>query len=1073
MKKILHSLVLFFVFFGAAVPVKAAPFLDPPEEDADWICTLSGDTFYPSQTGDGCPSPNDPVSPYTDDGVFSFGGPAWIAWAKVSCSPYPSCLSGMYVYYFVTADVTWTSDPGFGSTFVEFKMDVTIAGGGASVNTDWVPCGTGLSGSCSATLSGILPLTNDVRASSTNRKTPDTVFYSFNITYTAYYSLLPYDFCEDQYTTLDPFTYTIDPVIELPLGPVGSPPDDQIFPTETDQIYRVELSGAGWNDGTDPRDDAAISWDGETWEELTTGECSAMGAGGEFQIFYIIAESETFYIRANDIEDEFEDNTQVDEEDPFVYSIALAIPFTSCESQFSYDQEDDLLSEVVVEGDDTDGIQATGTTGFTPIPEMVPTEWYAIEVTSGTWQDEGAAPDRIDMEFQVTTNLGFDVANYADLGTGGDGVWCQSTDLSIWFIQARSTDLYLRVNNVTSTFAANTGELNVSIYHASFERTLEACEYNYDEFEAPSRMEVSGTSANGKRFAYVGGADDPFAGLSGGAGAGDDPFAVESDSWSTTRLIPGAWYIIETIDGPWMENSSLPNDYRYDMAVNDGDGWIELEDWTVPVCNVASDALGHRRIYFQVPTGEALEWSFRVDSTTFTNNGGYLAWNIYRALEVDFENPAFNPWAGCIDNAQNSYDVLAFNSLIPVKMEEGTYVKGNINTGVGANGVTTTVNDAAILETGGTYVIQIFGGPWDDDDSDQVLGVRYDAAVSSDNGVTWNAIDTDTPGAECLSDDQQGRYFMYKFTVVAEQIWKIRVNDEAGDFANNGGSLSYHLYRIRNFYGAESGAGANPTNLCTGGIPTPAPPTSVIDVPAWLGYVAGWVKYSAMTIRRFFSLCPQHINSIMVVLERMRTREPIATVVEALSVIEDIKIEIASYDWDGNPQSTSIFDIDSASDLNEIVNNRIFPTGSEARSPWEGGDIIDPSDFNGGWAPGSYYYTCLAAFDGYLPTVIAQGVCFVSAAFRDTGASFWIQLSFDVSCIFMMVAVTKRPIQEVIYMMTGVRPWTKSGAESGLNKLIGYLERRDGTVDRDAEELANQFGGSFSRNRDGSFRRRQ
>lgn len=879
-------------------------------------------------------------------------------------------------------------------------------------------------------------------------------------------------YCEGAYDVPYPETFTIDPIIEDPLGPAGSPPDDQIFPTETGVTYQVTLGGAGWNDSVDERKDAAVSWDGITWtpfDELVS-ECVGVDADENVVSAVITAESETFYIRSNDTEGNFADNTQVDEEDPYTYTIGVVVEVVSCEDQFTFDPEDDLVGSVSVSGNDTDGVQATGTEGLSPIPEMVPTEWYAVTVTSGTWRDEGIAPDRTDMEFQVTHNLGFNVANYADLGDGGDGVWCQSTSGTTWYIQARSTDLYLRVNNITGAFTGNTGSLNVSIYHAAFERPLEACEIGYDEFEAPHRSEVQGNSENGKTFAYNLGDDDPFAGLTGGASASGDPFYVQAQTWSAVRLVPGAWYIIDTIEGPWIANKTDWNVYRYDMAVNDGSGWEPLEDWSVPECNVELDALGHRRIYFQVPSGE-YEWAFRVNDSTFGDNAGYLAWNIYRAIEVDFANPAFNPWSGCLDNAQNSYDVLAFNEWIPVKFEEGTYVKGNINGGVGANGLTTTITEQ-ILSVGGTYVIQIAGGPWDDDESDETLGDQYGAAVSSDNGVTWFPIDQDTPGAECLSVDQEGNRFQFKFTVSDGEIWKIRVNDESGDFANNGGNLAYHLYRIRNFYGAELGAGANPTSLCTGPIPRPIPPTDALDIAGWLNYVGGWVNYGAMSIRRFFSLCPQHINNVMAVIQRLKTLEPLASVTEAIGVIDDVKIEIGSYAWDSNPQSTSIFDIESGAELNQIVNEHFFPTSSTARSPWEGGDIIDTSDFNGGYSPGSYFYTCLNAFDGYLPTPVANGVCFVSAAFRDTGASFWIQLSFDVSCIFLMVRMTKRPLQEVIYMMTGVRPWTRSGAESGIDKLAQYLQERDHTLDNDARELGNRFGGSFIRDRDGTFRRR-
>lgn len=867
----------------------------------------------------------------------------------------------------------------------------------------------------------------------------------------------------DGYTVPFTETFSIDPVIEDPQGLDGPEPDYQRYTTETGELYQVSTDGGPWNDGTiDRGKETAVSWDGLTWipfDELVSLCVSFDGS------IIIEAESDSFYIRVDDIEGEFADN--INNPDPVTYSIGKAYPEeVPCEDQFMFDPEDDLINSVVVPGDVEEGVQATGVSGFTPIPEMIVTEWYAIVVTDGTWRDEGIAPDRTDMDFQMTYNTGFDLANYQDLGDGGDGVWCQSTDATTWYIQARSTDLYLRVNNnPITTFFANTGELDVSIYHATFDRPLEICEIGFETFGSSFRDEVAGSSANGKSFAFVRGADDPFFGANAGAGDSNDPFFIESAQWSVRPLEVGAWYILDTIDGPWIENSTQWNNYRYDAAVNDGSGWIPLEDWDVPSCNVALDALGHRRIYFQVPEGP-LEWFLRVNDTTFSNNAGYLAWNLYRAVEIDQADPAFNPWAGCLDEVPNSYDVIAFSSWIPVKLPLGVYVRGNLNGGVGANGTTTSENTEQILSVGGTYNIQISGGPWDDDENDQVAGDRFGAEVSSDNGITWYPINEDTPNADCLSVDQQNRYWMYTFTVQEGEIWKIRVADELTDFTNNGGNLAYNLSRISTLFGATPGSGATPASeICSSPL---VRPVDNLDL-------AGWINYVANTIRRYFTFCPVHINTLLAIMQSMKTKEPLASVTEASQVIENVRAEVDSYDWgeNGSGASTSIFDISSGSELNQMINQHFFPTSSAARSPWDGGDIIDVSDFiNGGWSPSSYYYTCLSAFDGYLPTSVAQGVCFVSGAFRDTGASFWIQLSFDISCLFMMVKVTKRPLQEVIYMMTGVRPWTKAGAESGLDKLLRHVEGRDRENDSDARELSNALGGGqFQRGSDGSYRR--
>lgn len=775
-------------------------------------------------------------------------------------------------------------------------------------------------------------------------------------------------------------------------------------------------------------------------------------AGGDS--FYITAESITLYIRSNDDVGEFADNTQVNELDPFTYTIGKAFSGVSCEDQFSYNPSDDLLSSVVVEGDDEDGVQASNTTGIGALPPLVVQEWYAIKVTSGTWRDEGIAPDRTDMEYQVTPGA-VSLASYADLGAGGDGVWCQSTDETTWYIQARSINLFLRANNVTSGWAANTGELNVSIYHATFERPLEECEYSYDLYGAPHRDEVSGNASNGKSFAYVEAAEPTTPEIP----------VLGADTWSARPLEAGAWYVLDTIEGPWTPDATNPKVYQFDMSVNDGDGWIPLKDWDTPVCNVALDALGHRRIYFQVPAGP-LEWFLRVNDTgSFSNNGGYMAWNLYRAIEVDLEDPTANAWIDCLGDYDPSvYSLTGSSNFIPVKMDIGTYVKEN-------NYGTVTETSGSVLSAGTQYIIEIGSGPWDDDDTDEIGGTRFDAAISKDNGVTWSPIDGSTPGMDCISITQDDRYAQIRFTVLPGEIWKIRVNDDDSDFSNNGGNLSYTLLSFKLTNGPT---GTSMSPACDLPAMRPVLPTDLEDLGSWLNYVAQWIDYVGVAIRQFFIFCPKQINALMGLFDEMKTREPIASVIMAGNMIKDVGIEIESYDWEVEGVDTSIFSISSAAELEQIINDHFFVTDNEeALSPWEGGDIIDVDDFESGtWSATTYYNTCLTSFSGYLPPLVAQGVCFSSSAFRDTGASFWIQISIDISCIFLMVRLTKKPLQELIYMLTGVRPWTKDGAEDSIEKLLGHIQSRDNQRDRDLDELANRFGGNFSRNSDGSFRRR-
>ncbi len=1101
MKKIIAILIV-IVFLGAAFPTKAAPVLigvhdthwfDPPTQDAIWDCISLKN---PLPGGDNtCTLPN--MSPFEVTGSFSnpltyFSTP-WYTTAQIVCPPENTdCWKDYGVYYYFDVSATWSARP---EQSLEPDMVIEIHNLGYIVQ-DTLPCGSGAAGMCHYIYSGfIADMSSGYPVFSLTATLMAGDHQSATVTGTAYLSLFPRATgCSDSYVTPEAETFEIVPTIETPLGPQGTPPDDQIYTTVVGSLYGVNIAGGPWNDGTADRTDVVVSWDGATWFELSELDtlCQTQGSGGDITGVVVEAESTTFYVRVNDTAGNFANNTN--NPNPMTYSIGYAYELAPpCESQYTY-TEDDLISTLTVNGNDADGSGAVLTEEMTfeefaaltilpfnasVINNLVDTimknlvgQWFAIKVTSGTWQDDGVAPDRTDMEFEIKGHPKYyQDETWRDLSSDSTGVGCQSTDGSIWFIQARNLGIYLRVNNETGGFETNTGTLNVSIYRATFERALAECEYSYELYGSPYREDVSASAENGASFAYVPAADDPFANTYGSAGS-DRPADV-GNSWSVRPLEVGAWYVLDTIEGPW-------NIGNYDMAVSDdsGDTWQPLADWTVPLCNVPTDSLGHRRIYFQVPTGP-LEWFLRVnDSGAFGDNTGSMAWNLYRGVHRDPNNPDFRPWSSCMDD--RALNVLALMSPIPVKLEEGTYLKGSITSSVGANGEQQSTTSTPTLSVGYTYGVQLLGGPWDDDETDDVDGSNYDAAVSNDNGLTWHPIDTSMALGDCVGSDQQDKYFNFSFTVADGEVWKIRVNDETGDFGNNGGNLSYTLWNLADLNHITGNVGTSMISSCNRPIMRPTLPTSLIDVPSWLGWVGDMTSYVGAIMRRFFTLCPEDVDAILLTMNRLKGKEPLASVYDALNQIEDLKIEIASYAWgDTTGMDTSIFSIASGGDLQSYIEARFFPNRENpGLNPWEGDDLIDVNDFtNGDWAPSSYYSVCLTMFDGYLPSRLAQGVCFASAAFRDTGASFWIQLGLDISALGFLISMLKRPLQEVIYMMTGVKPWTKSGAGSAIDKLISHLESRDRVdaaerhSDPDADELSRRFGGRYGRNSDGTYRR--
>ena len=90
------------------------------------------------------------------------------------------------------------------------------------------------------------------------------------------------------------------------------------------------------------------------------------------------------------------------------------------------------------------------------------------------------------------------------------------------------------------------------------------------------------------------------------------------------------------------------------------------------------------------------------------------------------------------------------------------------------------------LMIGQQYVIRTSNGPWNDGAAD-----RYDLAVSFDGGTTWTPISqVSGVSEECKAD--YSPYSGYTFTAETDTV-DVRVNDTAGAFADNTGSIDYTL----------------------------------------------------------------------------------------------------------------------------------------------------------------------------------------------------------------------------------------------------------------------------------------
>lgn len=1115
------------------------------------------------------------------DGPVGYSKPSVYAMptvaAKLNCDPYPRCLNDYPIYYRFEYTVAWSAS---GSTEGQINMVLDIPGGTETVRT--APCGIGTTAECMGFFEGTinvndLPVNYDAGYTIGLRAGMSFPSWWFvndpSIGWTLYLSLEPFDEnCADLYYVPVPDTYVIDPTLETPLGMEGVPPDDQIYPTVTGQIYMAQVANT-WNNG---RTDAAVSYDGETWMSWAEFTVNALCVdvlpenqdNPDYWTVYFEAPSETFHIRVNDEADEFADN--INDVPAYEYTIGIAFELAQavvCETQYTYDTLNDWVASVQVISTMDDVLAVGPETAEEPLEAGA---WYAIEVASGTWNEPGGE-ERIDMEFQ------FEIMNdeWLDLAEGSEMVYCVSSDGKTVFIQApMANELHLRVNDNDENFGNNTGTLGVNIYKAAFERTITGCELEYEIGDLVSSDTVDGGAQNGKIFAVSLATD----GIELGYG-----------------LEPGGVYMLETTGGPWYLTWDSPTSewefdkQYYDMQTKVGESgeWDTLEQFPLQICVVEIDALGHQRMYFKAPETGGNTYHIRIaGATMFTK--GTMGWNLYQAIDLNiggansctdfsydpnnangfgtidstraggvdiigletwsyfaiqiesaneesdppyyqksgwyetsggderddlelsldggtwsdlpnapgvlcyfytpetdelvffvrvlhnqtwklransedfsdneglefyrvFEATSDNdPWVSCIDDYTPTVPALNEHEWIPPQDEEGvnlqptlTYVPGDDDNDDGI-----IKHGDVYLEAGHHYMVETREGPWRNGDDEDP---RYSAQLSSDGGATWYAMQ-EHPDVICSNQDQLKHHWKVIFEVTDGQRWKIRVDDTDTEvWTDNTGNLAYRLNLVNEFADnpGDYGDDYDPEmyDVCLQKLVRPQA-LELSEIGSLGNYFGDWIRYFNRSILSYFAWCPRHTDLLIDALDALKKKEPLATLEELDTMAENVMAEIDSYDWEGGYDDDSIFTTDG----NQLA-EELLPQGGVASDPWNGGDLVT---FNSGMGLPSYYYTCQNVFADYLPQRLQQATCFVSAYWQETGASKWVQLSLDLSALGVLFVMIKGSLQSLIYMMTGVRPWTKDGAIKLAGNIAEGDAFRDGQIARTLESIERQ-----------------
>ena len=364
--------------------------------------------------------------------------------------------------------------------------------------------------------------------------------------------------------------------------------------------------------------------------------------------------------------------------------------------------------------------------------------WYVFVTTAGHWHN-GAGPTEL---FGVSARNS--AGAYQSLGAYEQSN-CQSwagNYVTVYF-QADQADLYLRVSDAGGVFSDNTGSVSYAIYAATYTRFPDLCESIYQIGDLVETKYVAGNMINGITLDTKGAIK-----MEDVTGGGDAP-------------VVSKWYVLDVIGGPWTK-AGVPS-YSAQFSNDDPASWVGLEIHPDVACAVQLDMMGRYRIYFQAAKDKT--YKFRVDDTNFIGNTGTLGYTLYEVASTD----TYDPVDIGIDTCDTYYTQGAqiWEATLSSTNQDGYVLSGYTN--------------------GDMISISTFNGPWDDGS-----GNRWDIALSGDDGSTWYSI-WEYPGVSC-AQSADGDHMTVYLTAQFGKTYRVRINDDAGLFANNTGTMLVTAY---------------------------------------------------------------------------------------------------------------------------------------------------------------------------------------------------------------------------------------------------------------------------------------
>lgn len=552
--------------------------------------------------------------------------------------------------------------------------------------------------------------------------------------------------------------------------------------------------------------------------------------------------------------------------------------------------------------------------------ELEPNRWYALEIFGGPWLDNGIPK----YDVQISADNGqtwVDLVNWA-----GSGQCFSQTGYgqSVTFFMAEvGVDYKLRVDDEPGTFGDNTGYMQWNLYFA-VSMAPPAGQDCSAQFQLGDVVTSSFIRAN----LPDGGQIYPF---------------------HPSEIVPDNWYALEIVSPPWWDADANLLSTRADISTGPHDPlpaqWFPLESFPGASCRETIDGY-YTRIYFQAQEGDDYLLRAHDGNNQWSGNTGYVNYLLYNVTPSEI-NP---PPTGCEADFGTGYWI--GGSDIEVTAEAGELIVSPVS------------ERWYRLDTG--------NGPWYDDGVDSYL-----LDVSSDGGTTWGQL-VYAPFATCIVAIDANHTRMY-WRGEPGFTYKIRVDDDPGDFGNNTGSIRYDLYSVGytpSDPGDDPGASIPPwwegNPIC---YTQCVRPISGINIPGWLEY--GRCKFSKLIM-----WCPYHTNVLTGIPDMFFSREPFYTLSAVSSLGTQIKAQFDSYSW-GN-------DADIGGE--DLVD--IFTTLPE-NSIYNGGQIDIMPDV-------IYQYStfCATQLTEVIGSKMTGPVCFVFNILDTLGLSSLMQFVYD-TCLLI------------------------------------------------------------------------